>query len=147
MDVRIAVLVSGTGSNLQALLNDPHTAPRIALVVSSNPHAPALDRARSRDVKALVLDPKRAGAHNGLGFVLRQQGKLPEAVAKFREAIALNPNHALAQSNLRGTLVQMKLYVGVLFPELTYHRRQHITRLCVGGPNGERTATFVLEFL
>ena len=57
MDVRIAVLVSGTGSNLQALLDDPQTAPRIALVVSSKADAPALDRARSRDVRAIVLDP------------------------------------------------------------------------------------------
>jgi phosphoribosylglycinamide formyltransferase 1 len=59
VDVRIAVLVSGTGSNLQALLDDPQTGPRIALVVSSKANAPALDRARAREVKALVLEPGR----------------------------------------------------------------------------------------
>ena len=57
MDARIAVLASGTGTNLQALLDDPHVGHSIVLVVSDKPGAGALDRARARGVKAVVLNP------------------------------------------------------------------------------------------
>ena len=55
MDARIAVLVSGSGTNLQALLDDPFTGPRIALVVSDRPGVRALERAAERGVESLVL--------------------------------------------------------------------------------------------
>ena len=64
MKTRIAVLVSGGGTNLQALLDAeaqgriPHG--EIALVVSNNPKAYALERAKQAGVPAAVLD--RAGS-------------------------------------------------------------------------------------
>lgn len=58
MDARVAVLASGTGSNLQALLDDPVVGPAIRLVVSDRAEAKALDRARSAGVEAVHLDPK-----------------------------------------------------------------------------------------
>jgi phosphoribosylglycinamide formyltransferase-1 len=57
VDARIAVLASGTGTNLQALLDDPHIGRSIVLVVSDNPGAGALERARIRGVKSVALDP------------------------------------------------------------------------------------------
>ncbi len=57
MDARVAVLASGTGTNLQALLDDPHVGPWIVLVVSDRAEAPALERARVRGVKAVALAP------------------------------------------------------------------------------------------
>ncbi len=57
MDARIAVLASGAGTNLQALLDDPAIGPSIVLVASDRPGAQALDRARSRGVRAIALDP------------------------------------------------------------------------------------------
>lgn len=58
---RIAVLVSGSGSNLQAML-DAHDSERLAtrpvLVVSNRPGVRALDRARAAGVEALVVDHK-----------------------------------------------------------------------------------------
>jgi len=57
VDARLAVLASGSGTNLQAFLDDPVVGPWIALVVSDKPHAGALTRAHVRDVKALVLEP------------------------------------------------------------------------------------------
>jgi len=57
VDARIAVLASGAGSNLQALLDDPSVGPCIELVVSDKPQAGALERARGRGVKAIVLEP------------------------------------------------------------------------------------------
>jgi phosphoribosylglycinamide formyltransferase-1 len=56
-DARIAVLASGSGTNLQALLDDPRVGPWIVLVVSDRPQALALERARARRVKAVVLEP------------------------------------------------------------------------------------------
>ena len=55
MDARIAVLVSGSGTNLRALLEDPFTGPRIALVVSDRPGVRALERAAERGVESLVI--------------------------------------------------------------------------------------------
>ena len=57
MDARIAVLASGTGSNLQALLDDPAVGASVVLVVSDRPAAIALDRARAHKVKAVALEP------------------------------------------------------------------------------------------
>jgi len=53
----VAVLASGVGTNLQALLDDPRVGGWIALVVSDRPGAGALDRARGRGVEAVFLDP------------------------------------------------------------------------------------------
>lgn len=58
MDGRLAVLASGTGSTLQALLDDEVAGPAVALVVSDRAEAKALDRARSSGVEAVHLDPK-----------------------------------------------------------------------------------------
>jgi phosphoribosylglycinamide formyltransferase-1 len=58
MGERIAVLVSGSGTNLQALLDHPVCGPRIALVLSDRPNVKALQRAESHGVESAVLDPK-----------------------------------------------------------------------------------------
>jgi len=61
--VRVAVLVSGGGTNLQALLDALRQSPlaRVTHVISSRPEAGALDRARRAAVPATVLrDPDDA---------------------------------------------------------------------------------------
>jgi phosphoribosylglycinamide formyltransferase-1 len=56
---RIAVLVSGGGTNLQALIDARETlGGELALVVSSNPDAYALNRAMAANIPAVTLDPK-----------------------------------------------------------------------------------------
>ena len=57
MDARLAVLASGSGTNLQALLDDPVVGPRVVLVVSDRPGAGALERGTEAGVKAVHLDP------------------------------------------------------------------------------------------
>jgi formyltetrahydrofolate-dependent phosphoribosylglycinamide formyltransferase len=61
--MRVGVLASGGGTNLQALLDtcrDPAPA-RIALVISNNPRAKALERAHRAGVETAVLnDPSDA---------------------------------------------------------------------------------------
>ena len=66
MKKKIAVLVSGGGTNLQALLDAeaagklPHG--EISLVVSNNPGAYALERARNFGVPAAVINKKDLGS-------------------------------------------------------------------------------------
>lgn len=58
---RVAVLISGRGSNLQALLDAQQDAYEIVLVVSNVPDAGGLDRARAAGVEALTLNHKPYG--------------------------------------------------------------------------------------
>jgi phosphoribosylglycinamide formyltransferase-1 len=58
VEARLAVLASGTGTNLQALMDDPAVGPHIALVVSDRPEAKALERARARGIETAVLEPR-----------------------------------------------------------------------------------------
>ena len=66
MKKRIAVLVSGGGTNLQALLDaeEAGTIPHgeIALVISNNPDAYALERARRAGVPGAVITKKECGS-------------------------------------------------------------------------------------
>ena len=75
--LRLGVLVSGRGSNLQAILDAsarPDFPARVAVVVSDKEQAQALDRARRRGVPAVWLNPKdfgdRAAYDAGLRRVL-----------------------------------------------------------------------------
>ncbi|MCL1806172.1 MAG: phosphoribosylglycinamide formyltransferase [Oscillospiraceae bacterium] len=57
--VRIAVLVSGGGTNLQALIDGaPYENGELSLVVSSNPDAFALERAKKAGIETVTLSPK-----------------------------------------------------------------------------------------
>jgi phosphoribosylglycinamide formyltransferase 1 len=58
---RVAVLISGRGTNLQALLDARQNAYEIVFVVSNVPGAAGLDRARDAGVEALALDHKPYG--------------------------------------------------------------------------------------
>lgn len=58
---RVAALISGRGSNLQALLEAEQDAYEIALVVSNVPGAAGLERAREARVEAIALDHKPYG--------------------------------------------------------------------------------------
>ena len=78
MGERIAVLVSGSGTNLQALLDHPVCGPRIALVLSDRPEAGGLRRAEARGVETEVLEPKdfdgREAFDLAVADLLRQRG-------------------------------------------------------------------------
>ena len=78
---RIAVLVSGGGTNLQALL-DAQRAGRlpsgeIAAVIASNPEAYALERARAAGVPGFVVSRREAGSQAafeaGISAILAEQ--------------------------------------------------------------------------
>lgn len=61
---RIAVLVSGGGTNLQALINAQDSViqnGRICLVISNNPNAYALTRAANANIPAVVITKRQCG--------------------------------------------------------------------------------------
>jgi phosphoribosylglycinamide formyltransferase-1 len=62
--VRTAILISGRGSNMAALLNaaaEPDYPAEIALVLSNRPDAAGLDHARARGIEALCVDHRSYG--------------------------------------------------------------------------------------
>lgn len=61
--LKIAVLVSGGGTNLQAIIdaidNGTITNTKIAVVISNNANAYALERAKKHGIEALCISPKQ----------------------------------------------------------------------------------------
>jgi phosphoribosylglycinamide formyltransferase-1 len=70
LKARIAVLASGVGTNLSALLDDAVVGPQVALVISDRSDAGALERARDRDVPAQFIDPSAAPNQEGYDRLL-----------------------------------------------------------------------------
>ena len=67
--VKIAVFVSGGGTNLQAVIDAERSgvikSGKIELVISSNPNAYALERAEKADIPTAVVSKKAIGSQEG----------------------------------------------------------------------------------
>ncbi len=91
LDPRLAVLASGTGTNLQALMDDPHVGPHIVVVVSDRPEAMALERARARGIEAVVCSPRdfpdRVAHDRALRDLLRERGVTHVALAGYMRIV------------------------------------------------------------
>ena len=76
MGGRVAVLVSGSGTNLQALLDDRAIRPHIALVLSDRDGVRALERGREAGVETLVIEPSgdRRALSEAVADALTQRG-------------------------------------------------------------------------
>ncbi len=76
MGGRVAVLVSGSGTNLQALLDDEAIRPHLALVVSDRPGVGALQRAADAGTEGLVIEPTgdRAELTSAMAKALEARG-------------------------------------------------------------------------
>ncbi len=110
LQVPIAVLASGRGSNLQALMDALHEGGpgRIVLVVTDRPDAPALDRARSAGIAAhhVAADGRVADAllalfeaHEiGLVVLAGYLKRVPAAVVAALRGRILNVHPALLPS-------------------------------------------------
>lgn len=93
--MRVGVLVSGSGTNLQALLDAERRgelAPAtIALVISNKPGVGALDRARTAGVPAIVVDHKafadRAAFEDALVAELSSHGVELVVLAGFMRVL------------------------------------------------------------
>ena len=86
-------------------------------------HIGKLDEAEAYFLRALAIDRDDAGAHNGIGLVLRDRGQL-EAIASFQRALELGGEDAMVLMNLGSSLcLQGRLTEGI--PRL---RRAHQLR-------------------
>lgn len=80
--LRVVVMVSGGGTNLQAILDAVDageiTNAEISVVISNNPGAYALERARAKGVEAVCISPKDFGTreqfHQALLDKLQSEG-------------------------------------------------------------------------
>jgi phosphoribosylglycinamide formyltransferase-1 len=57
MGDRVAVLVSGSGTNLQALIDEPSLRPHLHLVLADRPGIRALERADAAGIPTAIVDP------------------------------------------------------------------------------------------
>ncbi len=130
------MLASGTGTNLQALMDDPHVGPAVALVVSDRPEAMALERARARGIPVAVCEPKdfpdRAAHDHALRTLLEDAGIEclalagymrivgPELIGAFPERI-VNLHPALLPAFPGMTAVADALAWGVKVTGVTVH--------------------------
>lgn len=67
------MLVSGSGTNLQVLLDDPAIAPRVVVVGSDRPGIQALDRAAAAGVATFVLEPSGDEDREAFTVALREE--------------------------------------------------------------------------
>ena len=97
-EARVAVLASGSGTNLQALLDDPVVGRWVVLVVSDRADARALERARSAEVRAVHVDPSdhpdRRAYDHALTELLRAEAIDIVALAGFMRIVGPEPVRA-----------------------------------------------------
>ena len=153
--VRIAVLVSGGGTNLQALIDAQRRGEipdgEIAAVISSSPDAFALERAKKAGIPGYVIDRKAFASNQAMTVALTQQLKeldiglvvlagflyilTPELIDAYPNAI-LNVHPALIPSfcgeGFYGLHVhEAALAYGVKVTGATVH---FVSEDCDGGP-------------
>jgi len=137
--VRVAVLVSGGGTNLQALLDTLHDSPiaRIARVISSRPDAGALERARRAGVPTTVL--RDAGDPTEVLSALA--GAQLVVLAGYLKLV-----HASVVARFRGRIINIH---PALLPDFggagMYGRRVHEAVLASGAKESGATVHFVDE--
>jgi phosphoribosylglycinamide formyltransferase-1 len=79
---RIAVLISGRGSNLQALIDaiqEGRLDARIAVVISNRAEAPGLDRARAAGIDTLVIDHRGFPSRDAFDAAIARELRAREA--------------------------------------------------------------------
>ena len=78
VDGPLGVLISGRGSNLQALIravDDGRLDARIAVVISNRPHAAGLDHARKAGIETLVVDHRQFASRADFDAALARELK------------------------------------------------------------------------
>ena len=71
--INIAVLASGSGTNLQALIDAPDLGGDIGLVISDRPEATALERARGAGIPITVLPWGDYGSRSEFSTAVRDE--------------------------------------------------------------------------
>lgn len=91
-NIDIAVLASGSGTNLQALLDAPDLRPRISVVISDKPEAVALKRAAAASVDTAVIRwadyPTREAFSSALADAVDASGAKVVVLAGFMRILS-----------------------------------------------------------
>jgi formyltetrahydrofolate-dependent phosphoribosylglycinamide formyltransferase len=92
MSVPIGVLISGRGSNLQALIDAKQDAYDIKLVISNRPDIDGLERARAAGIEAIAIDHRQFGKdreafEREMDSTLRARGVELVALAGFMRVL------------------------------------------------------------
>ena len=121
----VVVLISGRGSNLQAIIDaaaDPDYPAEVRAVISNEPHAAGLERARRADIETRVLDHR--------GFARREEfdAALRDAVASYRPGLVVLAGfmRVLTEvfvSRFEGRLINIHPSLLPAFPGLDTHQR------------------------
>ena len=124
-DKRIAVLISGRGSNLGALLEAERAGDlggRIVRVISSKVDAPGLALARAQDVPAVAVEPRqyptRPAFDDALAVILRQCRPDLVVLAGFMRVLG-----AAFVGEFEGRLLNIHPSLLPLYPGLHTHQR------------------------
>lgn len=135
-DIDIAVLASGSGTNLQALIDTPAVRPKIALVLSDKPGAHALTRAGDAGIQSAVVrwsdHPDREAFSNALADLVENSGSKGVVLAGFMRILSpsfvdrfpnriLNIHPALLPSFPGAHPVEEALEYGVTTTGVTVH--------------------------
>jgi phosphoribosylglycinamide formyltransferase-1 len=143
--VRVAVLASGGGTNLQALLDalPDSSLARVVRVISTQPHAGALERARRAGVPTAVLrDPGDAAE---LLAALGQGGADGEAdLVVLAGYLKLVPAEVVARYRWRMINIHPALLPACGGPGM-YGRRVHAAVLASGAAESGATVHYVDE--
>lgn len=90
----IGVLASGRGSNFQSIIdniNSGYIKARIAVLISDNPKAYALERAKKNNIEALIISPKdfpdKDSYYSHIAEMLKSKGVELVALAGFMRVV------------------------------------------------------------
>ncbi len=133
--MKVAVFVSGRGSNMQALIDacaSGGVPARIALVLSNRPQAPALCRARAAGIPAVAIDHRahssRADFDRALDAAVRQAGCELICLAGFMRILGGDFMRAW-----RGRVLNIHPSLLPAFPGLDCHARAIAAGVTVSG--------------
>ena len=136
MSIDIAVLASGSGSNLQTLIDTPDIRPRIVCVVSDNPVAPALDPAQTAGIDTKIVrwqdHSNRERFSEAVGDVVEASGAKGVVLAGFMRVLSkgfidrfpnrvLNIHPSLLPAFPGAHAVELALAHGVTVTGVTVH--------------------------
>jgi phosphoribosylglycinamide formyltransferase-1 len=127
----LVILISGRGSNMQAILDAPLAA-RITAVISNNPDAPGLAIAQARGIQTRALDHKK--------FPNREtfDSELAEVIDAYSPDLVVLAGFMRILSNwfvshYRGRLINIHPSLLPAFPGLNTHERALATGVKIHG--------------
>ncbi len=121
--MRTAIMISGRGSNMQALL-ELSTSLRVSLIVSSKASAPGLYRARRAGIQTLLLDPKID--YEKLDHELKSRGIERVFLAGFMKILPVNFVNQWKDRMINIHPSLLPLYPGLAAFEKSFADKNHL---------------------